>query len=146
LIGDLLSIAPEEIGMLGLVLIALMIIWYFSFNKLLLVSFNESLAKSRGVKVHWMEIIFTALVAVVVTISIQWIGLLIINSLLILPAAGARNIAGNAKQYHIFSIAISLVSGITGLILSYYWGTATGATIILIAAVFFFITFFVRKR
>ncbi len=145
LIGDLLSITPEEIGMLGLVLIAVIIFWYFSFNKLLLVSINESLAKSRGVKIFLAEILFTALVAVVVTIAIQWVGLLIINSLLILPAASARNIAVNAKQYHLCSITISIFSGITGLILSYYWGTATGATIILISAIFFFLTFFIRK-
>jgi zinc transport system permease protein len=145
LIGDLLSITPGEVGMLGLVLIAVIIFWYFSFNKLLLVSINESLAKSRGIQIHFMEIMFTALVAVIVTISIQWIGILIINSLLILPAAGARNIAGNARQYHCYSIIIALFSGISGLIFSYYWGTATGATIILVAALFFFITFSVRK-
>lgn len=145
LIGDLLSITPVEVGMLGLVLIAVIVIWYFSFNKLLLVSINESLAKSRGIKIRFMEIIFTVLVALVVTISIQWIGLLIINSLLILPAAGARNIAGNAKQYHFYSVMIALFSGIAGLILSYYWGTATGATIILVSAIFFLITFFFRK-
>ncbi len=145
LIGDLLSITPGETGGLGLVLIAVIIFWYFSFNKLLLVSINASLAKSRGIKIFFLEVLFTALVAVVVTISIQWIGLLIINSLLVLPAAGARNIAGNAQQYHLYSVAISLCSGITGLILSYYWGTATGATIILVAAVFFFITSFSKK-
>jgi zinc transport system permease protein len=145
LIGDLLSIAPEELRMLGLVLIAVIIIWYFSFNELMLVSINESLAKSRGVKVQRIETVFTVLVAVFVTVSIQWIGLLIINSLLILPAAGARNIAGNAKQYHLYSIIIAVVSGIAGLILSYYWGTATGATIVLISAIFFFITFGLRK-
>lgn len=145
LIGDLLSITPGEIGMLALVLIAVIIFWYFSFNKLLLVSMNESLAKSRGINLFLVEILFTALVAVVVTISIQWIGILIINSLLILPAAGARNIAGSAKQYHLYSVAIAFFSGITGLILSYYWGTATGATIILVSAIFFFITFFVKK-
>jgi zinc transport system permease protein len=145
LIGDLLSITPREIGMLGLVLIAVMIFWYFSFNRLLLVSMNESLAKSRGINLFLVEILFTALVAVVVTVSIQWIGILIINSLLILPAAGARNIAGSAKQYHLYSVVIAFFSGITGLISSYYWGTATGATIILVAAVCFFITFFIRK-
>ena len=145
LIGDLLSITPGEVGMLALVLIAVIVFWVFSFNKLLLVSINESLAKSRGIKIHLMEVLFTLLVAVIVTISIQWIGLLIINSLLILPAAGARNIAINAKQYHFFSVAISLISGILGLIFSYYWGTATGATIILISAIFFFITFFIKK-
>ncbi len=145
LIGDLLSITPGEIGMLALVLIAVVIFWYFSFNRLLLVSMNESLAKSRGINLFLVEVLFTALVALVVTISIQWIGILIINSLLILPAASARNIAGNAKQYHLYSVAIAFFSGITGLILSYYWGTATGATIILVSAIFFFITFFVKK-
>lgn len=145
LIGDLLSITPGEIGMLGLVLIAVIVFWYFSFNKLLLVSMNESLAKSRGIKIHGMEVLFTAFVALIVTLSIQWIGMLIINSLLILPAASARNIAGNAKQYHFYSVIIALSSGIAGLILSYYWGTATGATIILITAIFFFSTFCVRK-
>ncbi len=145
LIGDLLSITPGEIGMLALVLIAVIIFWYFSFNRLLLVSMNESLAKSRGINLFLVEVLFTALVAVVVTISIQWIGILIINSLLILPAAGARNIAGSAKQYHLYSVTIAFFSGITGLILSYYWGTATGATIILVSAIFFFITFFVKK-
>jgi ABC-type Mn2+/Zn2+ transport systems, permease components len=145
LIGDLLSITPGEIGALGLVFIAVIIFWYFSFNKLLLVSMNESLAKSRGIHIHLMEVLFTAFIAVIVTISIQWIGLLIINSLLILPAAGARNIAGNAKQYHFYSISIALVSGLTGLILSYYWGTATGATIVLITGILFFMTFFLRK-
>ncbi len=145
LIGDLLSITAGEIGMLGLVLIAVIIFWYFSFNRLLMVSMNESLAKSRGINLVLVENLFTALVAVVVTISIQWIGILIINSLLILPAAGARNIAGSAKQYHVYSVAIAFFSGITGLILSYYWGTATGATIILVSAILFFITFFVKK-
>ncbi len=145
LIGDLLSISPEEIGMLALVLISVIVFWYFSFNKLLLVSMNESLAKSRGVKIHVMEVLFTAFIAVIITISIQWIGILIINSLLILPAAGARNIAGSAKQYHMYSVVIALLSGISGLILSYYWGTATGATIVLIAALFFFITFCLRR-
>jgi zinc transport system permease protein len=144
LIGDLLSITPGEVGCLGLVLIAVIIFWYFFFNKLLLVSINESLAKSRGIKIFLMEVLFTALVALVVTISIQWIGLLIINSLLILPAASARNIAGNARHYHFYSVIIAVLSGISGLIFSYYWGTATGATIILIAAIFFFITF-IRK-
>lgn len=103
------------------------------------------MAKSRGIKIHRIEILFTALVAVIVTVSIQWIGMLIINSLLILPAASARNIAANARQYHFYSVVIALSSGIAGLILSYYWGTATGATIILIAAVFFFTTFCGRK-
>ena len=90
--------------------------------------------------------IFAAIVAVVVSISIQWVGLLIINSLLILPAAAARNIAVNARQYHGFSVLFAIISGLLGLIISYYADIATGATIAIFAAAIFFITLFLRPH
>ena len=146
LIGDLLSITPENIFLLVILLICVVILWFFIFNKLLLVSVNKSLAKSRGVNIRLIEYLFTLIIAVVVTISIQWVGLLIINSLLILPAAAARNIAKNVRQYHRFSVLISIISGISGLILSYFLGTATGATIVLVSAGFFIITFLLKQK
>lgn len=138
LIGDLLSIQQREIILLFIVLIAVLIFWLFFFNGLLLASVNSTLARSRGRQVQGLEIAFSLLLALVVTVSIQWVGLLIISSLLVLPAAAARNLASNMRQYHLLSLAIALVSGVTGLILSYYWGTASGATIVLCAAVLFF--------
>jgi len=69
----------------------------------------------------------------VVVMNLSWVGLLIVNSLLIVPAAGARNIANNARQYVLYAVGIALVSGITGLIISYYANTATGASIVLVA-------------
>ncbi len=137
LVGDLLSITSREILLLTVTLLGIIIIWIFMFNKLLLVSLNHSLALSRGIPVRLVETIFCVVTAVVVTISIQWVGILIINSLLILPAAAARNISKNMMQYHAVSIVITLISGLTGLIMSYYWSTATGATIVLFAALFF---------
>ncbi len=73
-------------------------------------------------------------------LSIKWVGILIINALLILPAASSRNLASNMREYHRFSIEISLFSGILGLILSYYNNTATGPTIVIVAAIVFFLT------
>ena len=78
-------------------------------------------------------------------ISIRWIGILLINSLLILPAAASRNIAKNMRSYHLISILFSLFSGITGLIISYYWNIPTGPMIVLISGAIYFITFGVRK-
>lgn len=137
LIGDLLSISPREILMLVAVLAAVLIFWSIFFNQLLMVSVNPSLARSRGVKVRGIEIAFSLIMAIVVTISIQWVGILIINSLLVLPAAAARNLATNMRQYQLIAVIIALVSGLAGLVLSYYWGTATGATIVLCASLFF---------
>jgi len=146
LVGDILSITPSEIATLTLVFIGVILLWVFIFNNILLLSINQSLAASRGINTFVTEIFFTAAIAVVVTITIQWVGLLIINSLLVLPAAAARNISSNARQYTLFSVGISFFSGIMGLILSYYLGTATGATIVLVSAVVFFSTFALRRK
>lgn len=146
LVGDLLSISAKEIGMLLILAIIILVLWIVFYNKVLLVSLNLSLAKSRGINTLGVELAFTSLIAVVVTISLQWVGLLIINSLLVLPAAGARNVATNSKQYNIITLSISILSGISGLILSYYLDTATGATIVMVSAVIYFITLVLRKR
>lgn len=141
LIGDLLSITPANLLALSFVFVLVLVLWVVIFNRLFLVSLNSSLAHSRGIKVQFYEYLFALLMALIITISIQWVGILIISSLLVLPAASSRNIAQNMRQYHVYSVLIALTSGISGLILSYFWGTATGATIVLISAAFFALTF-----
>ena len=145
-IGDLLSISSEEVGILFVLAILVVVLWILFYNKVLLVSLNQSLARSRGINTLAVELILTSLIAVVVTICIQWVGLLIINSLLVLPAAAARNVSTNAKQYNLDALIVSIVSGIVGLILSYYFDMATGATIVIVSAVIYFITLGLRKR
>ena len=146
LVGDLLSISQNQIILLIFVFIAIIVLWSLIFNKLLVTSLNTSLANSRGMNTLLIEIIFTCTIAVIVTITIRWVGLLIINSLLVLPAAASRNISKNVRQYHLFSILIAIFSGIVGLIISYYLNTVTGATIVLVASVIFFITLFIRRK
>lgn len=146
LIGDLLSIAPVEIALLAGVFLAVVVLWVSIFNKLLLISINTTLAASRGVNTLLIEILFASALAVVVTITIHWVGLLLINSLLVLPAAAARNVTANARQYHFAAIAFAGLSGVAGLILSYYLNTATGATIVLVAAGLFLATFLLKER
>ncbi len=146
LVGDILSIAPFEILLLFIAFILIIILWLLIFNKVLLISINKSLAASRGINTLLVELLFTVTIAIVVTIAIEWVGLLIINSLIVLPAATARNVTHNMRQYHAVSIGVSMFSGIAGLIASYYLNTATGATIVLVAAVLFFIFFLLRKK
>lgn len=146
LVGDLLSISPLEVGILLILAVVIVVLWILFYNKVLLVSVNISLARSRGINTMAVELAFTAIIAVTVTLVIQWIGLLIINSLLVLPAAAARNVSTNARQYNVLTILISIVSGLIGLILSYYMDTATGATIVIVSAIIYFITLGLRKR
>ena len=145
LIGDILSIHANEILMLLFILIVVLIIWVLSFNKLLISSINSDLAYSKGISVKFYKNLFMVLVAMIVSVSIKWVGILIINSLLVLPAASSRNIAKNMRTYHIMSVVFSLVSGLLGLVLSFYIGTAAGGTIVLVSAVIFFITFFINR-
>lgn len=146
LIGDILSVEPAKIGLLALILLAVILLWITSFNHLLLSSIHPALADSRGVKVVWQEWLFTAAIALVVTLSMTWVGLLVINSLLILPGAAARNAARNMREYHLLSTLGALVCGVAGLITSYYLGTSTGASITLYLALFFLLSFVGRKR
>lgn len=145
MIGDILSVTGSEIGMLALVLVSILIFWFLAGNRLTLVAIHPQLASSRGISTGLTQTIFTVAIAVVVTLAISWVGLLILNSLLILPAAAARNIAKNLRQYHLFSVLIALIGGISGLFISYYMGASAGAAISLVLALVFACTFLFRK-
>jgi len=145
LIGDILSISPQEIGMLAMTLAAVFIFWTIYSNRLTLTAIHPQLASSRGIPVKASNTLFTVAIAVVVTLSISSVGLLILNSLLVLPAASARNVAKNWKQYHILSVSFALIAGILGLVISYYLGASAGAAISLILALIFSISFCFRK-
>ncbi|MCD8037094.1 MAG: metal ABC transporter permease [Clostridiales bacterium] len=146
LIGDILTVSPSYIGVLAVVLIAAYVVWYFIYNDLLLLSINPSLSASRDVRNASTENVFVIMVAIAVMLSIKQIGILTINSLLILPAASARNIAKNSNQYHVMSTIIALLCGIIGLIISFYADTAAGATMVLLAAVVYFATYLLSKK
>ncbi len=145
LIGDILSVTPQEIGMLSIVLLAVIIFWILLSNNLTLTAVHPQLASSRGISPAVTQTLFTTAVAVVVTLAISWVGLLILNSLLVLPGAAARNVAKNLRQYHGFSIVFALLSGICGLCISYYLGASAGAAICLVLALIFAISFLLRK-
>ncbi len=145
LIGDILSVTPGEIGALALVLLAVVVFWILAANRLTLTLVHPELASSRGIPVGLGRTVFTVVIAVVVTLSISSVGLLILNSLLVLPGASARNVAKNLKQYHGFSVLFALIAGIGGLAISYHLGCSAGAAISLILALIFAVTFGFRK-
>lgn len=145
LIGDILSVRPVEIGLLALVLIAVLVFWVLRSNQLTLTAIHPQLASSRGLSVKGTQTAFTVAIAVIVTLAISWVGLLIINSLLVLPAACARNVAKNLRQYHGFSVLFALAASLGGLIASYVLGCSAGAAISLLLALIFIITFALRR-
>lgn len=145
LVGDILSITKNEIFVLAAIFLVVISVWIISFNKLMLASLSADMAKSKRINVKLYKNLFAVLIALIVTVSIKWVGMLIINSLLVLPAAAAKNIVKSMRAYHIVSVLFSLFSGICGLVLSYYIGTSAGATIVLISSIIFFGTFFINR-
>lgn len=146
LVGDILSISDSEILYAFIATIAVIVFWYFTFNKLNVISINSTLAKSKGINVKKIDNIFVMLIAIMVMISIRWVGILLINSLLILPAASSRNIAKNMRTYHLFAIIISMFSGIAGLIISYYFNIGAGPMIVLISGTIYFVTLLAKRK
>ena len=138
LIGDLLSITEQEIYMLIVLLALVLLVWGLIFNKLVVSSTSSIIASSRKINSTMMECIFTVVIAIAVALSIKWVGLLIINSLLVLPAAAARSIAKNIRQYSWLSVLISLICGLLGLFTAFFINTSVGATIVLYCAFVYF--------
>ncbi len=144
LIGDILSITTGEIKALLIVFVVTSLLWGVLYNKMLFISMNSALARSKGIRVNLIENIFVILIAVIVMLAIRWIGILLINALMILPVAAAKNIASNVREYHFFAVTFALFSGISGLLVSYYMNVACGPVIIVYASALFFLSYIVK--
>lgn len=144
--GDVLAIDPKDLAWLALALPLGVGAWAILYNRLLLTAVNPALAQSRGVQTKWVEYAFVSLVAIAVMLSIRWVGVLLINALLILPAAAARTISRTAAQHALFSVLIGLISGVAGLVAAYYLNTGVGAAVVLCAAICYGLTLPFRRN
>ncbi len=145
LIGDILAVTPADLLYLLMAAAVTAVLWTVVYNRLLMTSVDPFLARSRGVKTRLVECVFVVMVALAVMLSIRWVGVMLINALLILPAAAGRNLARTARQHAVFSVLIALVSGAAGLTASYYLDTSAGATIVIAAAILYAASLAVRK-
>ena len=144
LIGDILAVTPGDLLWLLLALAGTLILWALLYNSLLLTSVDSFLARSRGIRTRLVECAFVVRVAVAVMLSSRWVGVMLINALLILPAAAGRNIARSSRQHAAWSVALALFSGLLGLTLSYYLDTSAGASIVLVSALCYAVSLAVR--
>lgn len=137
LYGDILLLDTAQVRTLLLLLLAIAGFMLLGYNRLLLMAFNEDLARSRRTATRAYDYVFALLVALLVTASIRITGILLITAMLVIPAATARNVARSAGQLFWFAVLVALVSGVGGLALSYYVETATSAAIILLGTLLF---------
>ena len=145
LVGDVLAVTQSDLLLLLVALLVGVGLWVMLYNSLLLSSVNVSLARSRGIHTRVVECVFVVLVAVAVMLAIRWVGVMLINALLILPAAAGRNLARSARQHAVWSVAIAMTSGVAGLLSAYAWDTSAGAAIVLYAATWYFLSLLFRQ-
>jgi zinc transport system permease protein len=145
LIGDILAVTPSDLLWLLIALAVKLVLWALLYNSLLLTSVDSFLARSRGIRTRLVECAFVVMVAVAVMLSIRWVGVMLINALLILPAAAGRNLARSARSHAVWSVAIALLCGLIGLTLSYYLDTSADASIVLVSALCYAVSLAVRS-
>lgn len=146
LIGDILSVEAGKIALLAVILAVVVVLWVCSFNQLMLASVHPALADSRGIKVFWQEAVFSAAIAVVVTVAMTWVGLLVINALLVLPAAaGAQSGEEYAAVPPVFPPR-SRCGGNRGTDDLLLYRRLRRGLLTLYLAAFFAVTFLFRKR
>ena len=137
LFGDILAVSGRDLiwiyGGGGAVLIATALIW----RPLLAITVHEELARAEGVRVGLVRIAFTLLIALAVAIAMKIIGLLLIVSLLIIPAATARRLARTPEQMALLASVIGAVSVAGGLHGSLVWDTPSGPSIVVAALILF---------
>ena len=144
LIGDILAVMPQDLLYLLLLLTGVVILWIVLYNSLLMTSVDPFLARSRGISTRLIECAFVVTVAIAVMISIHWVGMMLINALLILPAAAGRNIARTSRQHALYTVLIALLSGIIGLTVTFYLDASAGASIVLVSAVMYALSLVIR--
>lgn len=146
LFGDILALAWEDVWLLvGMCLssvLAVLVLW----NALLRISVHREMAIAMGTSAARVDTLFLVLLAVMVTLSLKLIGIVLVTAMLLLPAAAARNLTRSFRSMAAAACLIGGGSSVLGLYASYWFGTASGAAIVLTAAAVFLLSVVFRRE
>ena len=146
LFGDILAVSVTDIWLIFfggiLVLLTLAAIWRPLFAD----TVSPDLAEAEGMRPKLVRIIFTLMLALVISVSIKIVGVLLITGLLIIPAAAARNLASGPIQMAFISMITGSIAVVCGLFSSLTWDTSSGPSIVVTALVLFILTLLPLNR
>ena len=133
LFGDLLAITPDDLlWIYGGGSIVMLLIWRL-WNSLLAVTINEELAQVEGVPVTRIRLALMLLIGVVIAIAMKVVGILLITSLLIIPAASARRLASSPEQMAVIASLLGVIAVCLGLYASWHFDTPAGPSVVVAA-------------
>ncbi|MBI2023085.1 metal ABC transporter permease [Candidatus Giovannonibacteria bacterium] len=124
-------------------IISLVVIYYKKFS---LTMMSPDLALSIGYKPHLLELLFLTIFALAVAAGIKFTGALLMGSLIIIPAATARNLAGSMKSYLWLSAFLGVLEAVFGMLAAKYYGLSPGPVFVIFAGIFFFVSVFLKEK
>ncbi|MBA3542252.1 MAG: metal ABC transporter permease [Deltaproteobacteria bacterium] len=132
LFGSMLAVTPKVLIVVVAVSIVALVLTIALWSRLAYAIFDPELAALSGVPVGILEYLLLAETAVVVVVAVKTVGVVLVSSFVVIPAATARLVGGTLPRTTIFALVIGMVGAGTGLIVSYHINTPAAATIILI--------------
>ncbi len=144
LFGNVLAISTGELVALACASAAIMAVVVLSFKEHLLIAFDEEVAAAYGHRVVALNVLLLVVLALTVVIGVRLVGLLLIQALLVVPAAIAALLAANFRWQVLLAALVGSLSGILGLVLAYHFDLAAGGSIVIVAVMLFFITLLAR--
>ena len=141
LFGDILTVSSSDLWIMylgvGITILLILINW----SSLLLVTIDEDLARAEGINPIYINLLLTIVLTIVVAVSIQIIGLLLITAMLIIPAATSRRLANSPGQMALIATLVGVISVISGIFLSIELDAPSGPSIVVISAILFFLSY-----
>ncbi|MFC0308441.1 zinc ABC transporter permease subunit ZnuB [Gallibacterium trehalosifermentans] len=146
LFGDLLAINYQDLLWIGIGVVVVFSILCYSWSGLISATVNPELAQIEGINVKRSRLILMLLTAITIGLSMKFVGALIITSLLIIPAATARRFARTPESMALIAIMISMLAVSGGLLLSAFYDTAAGPSVVLCSSLLFIFSLFKKQQ
>ena len=145
LFGDISKVSFEM--MITSILFSLLIFLVINriYPKMILANISEDLAKSEGIKIKKENFIYLLSIAAMVALGVKIVGSLLVGALVIIPAATARNLSKNLKEYYLGSVVLGILSCLFGILLFKLTGLLAGPSIILTSTLFFLISLIFKR-
>lgn len=145
LFGSILTVSRTDLIMIAIAGIICLGILALIYTKLIYITFDEEGAKTSGIRVKFINYLFTILVGATISLSIRIMGILVISSIIVVPVATAMQLKKNFNKTLILSVLFGLIDILLGLVLSYYFNSAPGGTIALTSVIVLVLTLIFKR-
>lgn len=145
LFGNILTISWQHVWIICVLGLMVLVLVKIYFRKITFTSLSEDLAWTSGIATHYIDFIFYILLSLAVVLGVKLLGIILVSSLLITPAVTSKIITRSFRSYILVSVAFSLLSFVCGLFISYHFDLPSGATIVVVSSIIFFIILLIKN-